>query len=166
MTTANNPPSDIPPSGRLLGVDYGTKRIGLALATPDRTFASPLETYERRNEQLDTRYYRSIIEDYRPCGIIIGLPIHVNGEESQKSREARQYGQWLHQITGLPVSYWDERFTSAAAEDYLLDADLSRQQRKKRIDKVAAQIILQAYLDANRPTPERTPDDDDFDDFM
>jgi len=116
--------------------------------------ASPLELYERRNEQLDTRYYRSILEDYRPVGIVVGLPIHVGGEESQKSHEARQYGAWLHSITGLPVTYWDERFTSAVAEDFLLAAELTRKQRKKRIDMVAAQIILQSYLDAHHPKPK------------
>jgi putative Holliday junction resolvase len=151
-----------PPTGRLLGVDYGTKRVGLAISTPDRTIASPLSIYHRRNDSLDARNYKSVIDDYRIVGIVLGLPIHVSGEESQKSAEARKYGSWMTLISGLPVEYWDERYTSAVAEDYLLGADLTRQKRKQRLDMVAAQIMLQAYLDYHHPRPARGEDDSDF----
>ncbi len=167
MSASPDPNEILPPQGRLLGVDFGTKRVGIALCTPDRTMAGPLEIYERRNERLDARYFRELLEEYRFCGIVVGLPIHVHGGESQKSREAQVYGKWLHEVTGLPVVYWDERYTSAVAEDFLLAADLTRKQRKKRIDKVAAQIILQAFLDAHRPRPtlsDEVEDDDYFDD--
>jgi putative Holliday junction resolvase len=140
----------IPPTGRLLGIDFGTKRVGIALATPDHTIASPLEIYQRRNPELDARYFRTVVADYSVQGIIVGLPVHVNGEEGASARAARQYGQWLSELTGLPVDFWDERFTSCVADDYLLAADMTRQQRKRRLDMVAAQIILQSYLDRAR----------------
>jgi len=162
MTIPTPSEPEFPRSGRLIGIDYGTKRIGLSVASPDRTFSSPLETYHRRTESLDGRYFRSIVEEYRPVGFVVGLPVHVNGDESQKSREARQFGQWLSTLTGLPVTYWDERYTSAAAEDYLLAAEFTSKQRKKRIDKVAAQIILQCYLEYHHPR-EVPPLESDFD---
>jgi putative Holliday junction resolvase len=152
--------TSFPPAGRLLGVDFGTKRVGLAISTPDRTIASPLSIYHRRNESLDARSYQSLIEDYRIVGIVVGLPIHVSGEESQKSWEARKYGNWMATISGLPIEFWDERYTSAVAEEYLLGADLTRQQRKQRLDMVAAQIMLQAYLEFHRPPREPRGEDD------
>ncbi len=160
MTTSPTPEPQFPAYGRLIGVDYGTKRIGLSVASPDRKYASPLEIYHRRTEPLDVRYFKSIVEEYRPVGFVVGLPIHVGGDESQKSHEARLFGKWLQGFTELPIEFWDERYTSSVAEDYLLAAELTRKQRKKKIDMVAAQIILQAYLDAHRP-PERIRDEDD-----
>lgn len=138
---------NFPATGKLLGIDYGTVRVGLAVSTPDQKIASPLEILTRRNEQLDAKYYRELMTEYRISGLVIGLPIHVNGTEGQKAREAREYGSWLQQLTGLPVMFWDERYTSVAAEDHLIGVDLTRKQRKKRLDMVAAQILLQAYLD-------------------
>ncbi|SFI14933.1 Holliday junction resolvase RuvX [Planctomicrobium piriforme] len=156
MTAPSETPSTFPPAGRLLGIDYGTKRVGVAIATPDRTIASPLEIYQRRNEQLDARYFKTVIEDYRPCGIVVGLPVHVSGAEGESAQGARRYGKWLGELSGLPVEFWDERYTSSVAEDYLLGADMTRQQRKKRIDMVAAQIMLQSYLNFHRPPASLT----------
>lgn len=141
---------------RLLGIDYGTVRVGLAVSDPDRKIASPLATCTRRNRALDTAYYRQVIEDEAIGQIILGLPIHMSGDESQKSAEARSYGKWLTEITGLPVILWDERFTSVQAEGYLLDAGMTKKRRKERLDRVAAQILLQSYLDAGCPG-EGTP---------
>jgi len=143
-------PPEFPEQGTLLGVDFGTKRVGLAISTPDQTIASPLEIYTRRNEHLDARYFRELLSNYRIKGLVIGLPIRaMSGDENPKSREARAYGAWLAELSGLPVLFWDERYTSAAAEDYLLHAELTSRQRKKRVDMVAAQILLQAYLHRN-----------------
>lgn len=160
QSSSSLPPAPVPLSGALLGVDYGTKRVGLALATPDQTIASPLEIYHRRTEPLDARYFREVISDYRIRGLVVGLPLHVGGEEGQKAREARNYGAWLHSISDLPVEFWDERYTSAVAEEHLLGADLSRQKRKKRLDMIAAQIMLQAFLEyrLRSRTPEPQPD--------
>ncbi|TWT58704.1 putative Holliday junction resolvase [Thalassoglobus neptunius] len=138
---------DFPQTGRLLGVDYGTKRVGIAVSTPDQKIASPLEILTRQNENYDAKYFKEVISEYRISALVVGLPIHVNGTEGQKAREAREYGGWLSQLTNLPVKYWDERYTSVAAEDCMIGIDFTRKQRKRRMDMVAAQIMLQAYLD-------------------
>ena len=86
--------------------------------------------------------------------LVIGLPLHMDGRESTKSREAREFGNWLHRITSLPIDYHDERCTSVQAESILLQAELTSKQRKARTDKVAAQILLQAFLDKRMPPSE------------
>ncbi len=146
MSTTSNEPPSFPAAGRLLGIDFGTVRVGIAICNGEWTIASPLEIYTRRNSALDARYFRELAENYRPAGLVVGLPMHVNGTEGTKAREAREYGAWLAQLTGLPVAYWDERYTSAVAEEYLLAAEMTRKQRKARVDKLAAQILLQGFL--------------------
>ena len=136
---------------RLLGVDYGTVRIGLAVSDPERRIASPLTTHERRDRAGDERYFRQLIEEEEIGLIVVGLPIHTNGNESQKSAEARKFGAWLAGVAELPVTYFDERFTTVEAEGFLLAAGLTNKRRKARRDRVAAQILLQAYLDAGCP---------------
>ena len=82
---------------------------------------------------------------------VVGLPIHLDGRESQKSLEARQFGQWLGEVTGVPVEFFDERFTSSEAEQFLLGAEMTSKRRKKRLDMVAAQILLAAYIESGGP---------------
>jgi putative Holliday junction resolvase len=141
--------------GVLLGFDYGTVRVGLAVTDPDRIVASPLETYARQSEAFDTAHFARVAKECRAVALVVGLPLHANGDESDKSREARAFGAGLSNATGLPVIYWDERFTTALAEDALLSARLTKKKRKDRLDRVAAQMMLQAYLDAGCP-PEGT----------
>lgn len=138
-------------SSRVLGVDFGAKRIGLAVSDADRRVASPLALYERRSPQQDARNFRRLIEDEGVAAIVLGLPVHVSGAEGQKAREARAFGKWLRAATGLPVVFWDERFTTVEAERLLQDAGLTSQRRRARRDKVAAQLLLQSYLDAGCP---------------
>lgn len=136
---------------RLLGVDYGHVRVGLAISDPDRKFAFPLATRERRDSEADAAFFRELIAEEAVGGFVVGLPIHLDGRDSSKAIEARAYGAWLQQITGLPVTYWDERFTSVEAESALWQAGLTHKKRKARRDRVAAQIMLQGYLDAGCP---------------
>src|SRR4051812_48033059 len=98
-------------TGRLLGVDYGSVRVGLAVSDPDRVIASPLTTYTRRTAELDAAYFREIVAAEAVAGLIVGLPVHLNGREGQKAQEARAFGRWLAEATGLPVLFYDERFT-------------------------------------------------------
>jgi putative Holliday junction resolvase len=84
----------------------------------------------------------------RVVRFVVGLPVHLDGRESKKSIEARQFGQWLGEVTGVPVEFFDERFTSTEAEQYLSAAKLTKKQRKARLDKLAAQILLAAYLES------------------
>jgi putative Holliday junction resolvase len=137
-------------------VDFGTVRVGLAVSDPDRIIASPLETLARQSETSDAAYFSSLVTAERLVGLVVGLPLHTGGEEGIQAREARRFGAWLGSVTGLPVVFWDERYTSAAAEDALLEAGLTRGKRKARVDRVAAQLILQGYLDAGCPA-EGTP---------
>ena len=136
---------------RLLGVDYGTVRVGLAVCDTDRIIASPLDTYQRQDEERDRKYFQHLVEEEEIAAIVLGLPIHLSGNEGQKAREARQFGAWLAEITKLPVTFWDERFTSHEAEQHLLMAGLTKKKRKHRLDRVAAQIMLQSYLEAGCP---------------
>jgi putative holliday junction resolvase len=155
-----NPQPDYP--GRVAGIDYGTVRIGIALSDSGRSIASPLVNYTRRNIQLDADRFRRLVKDEEVTLFVVGLPIHLDGRESQKSIEARQFGQWLTEITGLPVDFFDERFTSTDAENLLLDANLTNKRRKKRRDMLAAQIMLSAYLELHsrdRLHPEPLDDD-------
>jgi len=132
-------------------VDFGNVRIGLAISDPDRKLASPLETYARRGRDADAEHLRALIATEEVGALIVGLPIHLNGTEGQKAAEARAFGAWLGEATGLAVTFFDERFTTVQAESALWEAGLTHKQRKARRDRVAAQMMLQAYLDAGCP---------------
>lgn len=133
---------------RIAGIDYGTVRIGVATADTEVGIALLYETYNRRNERLDAQYFRRLVGEERIGKFVIGLPVHLSGHESEKSREVRRFGAWLQQTTGLPVEFFDERYTSSEAEELLLNAGLTKKRRKERLDQLAAQIMLTAYLEA------------------
>ncbi len=143
---------DIPQSGMLLGIDYGTRRVGVAVCDREQRFASPLHNHQRQGIQGDTRFFRKVQLEYRPSGLVVGLPLHMSGEESPKSAEAREFAKWLSEILQLPHTFQDERLTSWQAEKILLAAELSSRQRRERMDKLAAQILLQAWLDKRAST--------------
>jgi putative Holliday junction resolvase len=138
-------------AGKLLGVDFGRVRVGLAVSDPDRKIAFPLTTYQRLGAARDADYFRTLVKDEAVAALVVGLPLHCDGREGDKAAEARTFGAWLAETTGLPVTYWDERFTTVEAESALWEAGLTHKQRKARRDRVAAQILLQAYLDAGCP---------------
>ncbi len=135
---------------RLLGVDFGTVRVGLAITDNDRKIASPLATYARRSKDEDARFFQRLVEVEEVGELVVGLPMHTNGREGIKAAEARAYGQWLGETTGKPVVFWDERFTTVQAEGFLQEAGLTSKRRKEKRDRVAAQILLQSYLEAGR----------------
>ncbi len=135
-------------ANRLAGIDYGTVRIGIAIADESVGIAGAFDNYNRRTPELDAKYFRKLAADEAIDRFIVGLPVHLSGEESQKSHEARQFGTWLREQTGVPVEYFDERFTSHEAEQLLGGAQLSKKKRKARLDKLAAQIMLTAYLES------------------
>src|SRR5262249_30930929 len=140
------------PVTRLLGVDFGTVRVGLAVSRPHRKIASPLASYVRQSRERDGAFFRRLADEERVGAIVIGLPVHNDGREGVKAKEARTFGRWLAEVTGRPVTFWDERFTTVEAEGFLLEAGLTHKRRKERRDRVAAQILLQGYLDAGCPT--------------
>lgn len=145
-----NPTEEFPQSGRIAAVDYGTVRIGIAVCDPDRILASPVEVYQARGEKRDAEYFRSLAQQERLVGFVVGLPIHCDGGESQKSKECREFARWLNDQTQLPVRMFDERFSTAAAKERLAGRPLSRQKKKKQLDAVAALVLLESFLEACR----------------
>ncbi|PQO47886.1 Holliday junction resolvase RuvX [Blastopirellula marina] len=138
---------DIPDKGRIAAVDYGTVRIGIAITDPERILASPLENYNRRSPSKDAQFFKELAELERVVLFVVGLPVHLSGDESQKSFEARQFGKWLFETTNVPVTFYDERFTTSMAKDLLQEAGLTKKRRKARLDMLSAQILLSAFLE-------------------
>jgi len=157
-----------PAQGRLAGIDFGTVRIGIALTDPDRILSSPWETYQRRTPQLDETFFKALAGEERLTGWVVGLPLHMSGDESQKSLEARAFGKWLQESTELPVEFFDERYSSSFAKEVLGQAGMSRKGKKKRVDQLAAQIILQGYLEwsQSRAAMTEAPKDNPHPDAM
>ena len=147
-------------AGRLAGIDYGTVRVGVAITDDEQRLASPFVNYTRRGEAADARYFRQLADEEQIERFIVGLPVHMSGNESAKSLEARRFGEWLGKVTGRPVEFFDERYTSSEAERMLLDVHLTKKKRKERLDKLAAQILLTAYLESQtRGEKPRSLDD-------
>jgi putative Holliday junction resolvase len=140
--------------GRILGIDFGTRRVGAALSDPRRLIATPLEVYERSGPARDSLHYQALVREHEVDRIVVGLPLHTIGRAGTSATLARSFGQWLAASTGVNVVYSDERYTTSDAEDTLLAAGLKRQRRKHLRDMLAAQIMLQAYLDAGCPETE------------
>jgi putative Holliday junction resolvase len=137
--------------GRLAGIDFGTVRIGVALTDPERRWVNPFANYTRRDTASDAAWFDKLAKDERIVRFVVGLPVHLSGRESQKSSEARDFGEWLTNTTGVPVVFFDERFTSNEAEHLLAAAKMTKKRRKARLDKLAAHILLTAYLEAGQP---------------
>jgi putative Holliday junction resolvase len=140
--------------GRVLGLDFGTRRVGAAVSDPRWQIATPLEVHERRGPAQDARHYQALVREHEVDRIVIGLPLHTGGREGTSAMQARTFGAWLAAVTGLPVIYYDERYTTVDAEEALIAAGLKRQRRKGLRDMIAAQILLQSYLDAGCPETE------------
>ena len=126
--------------------------MGIAISDPGQSIASPLETYQRRSEDRDAAYFQDLISNERIVGFIVGLPVHMSGDASQKSGEAVTFGKWLNEKTGIPVGWIDERFTTAMAREVLSQSGLSGKKRKAQLDKLAAQILLSVYLESGSQT--------------
>ena len=132
----------------IAGIDYGTVRIGIAMADTELAIASPYENYNRRSPALDAEYFCALAKNERIGRFVVGLPVHLHGGESQKSAEARAFGAWLQQQTGVPIEYFDERFTTSEADAILNSVKLTKKKRQARRDQLAAQIMLTAYLES------------------
>ena len=136
------------PGARLLGLDVGTKTIGVALSDTGRTIASPHSTIRRRKFAHDAEALAEIIAANGVGGIVVGLPVNMNGSEGPRCQSVRQFAANITARLAIDVAFWDERLSTVAAERTLIDADLSRKRRAKVIDKVAAAYILQGALDS------------------
>ncbi|MDE0840288.1 MAG: Holliday junction resolvase RuvX [Kiritimatiellae bacterium] len=133
---------------RFLGIDYGTVRIGLALSDPFHAFASPLDVLQVRGRKQVLKDLKAVCLEHEVETIVVGKPLSMDGTHSAMTDEAMKFAAELGKATGLTVETWDERLSSVGAEREMIRADLSRKQRKSKIDKLAAQSILQGYLDS------------------
>ena len=140
----------LPAVGRLAGIDYGERRVGIAVCDASWQYCGPYEVLERHGPQADAQRIRKLVQAEGIVGFVVGLPLHTSGEESASTKAARAYGGWLVEVTTLPVDFQDERYTSHAAEALLGPLELTKKQRKARLDALAAQIILQSYIDARK----------------
>lgn len=145
------------PDGRVAGIDYGRRRIGVAICDAQRILASPLcVRHTSGDAAADADYFRRLVADESIVGFVVGLPIHADGSDSRMSVEVERFGGWLAETTGRPVVFHDERYSSIEATGMMAGRGLSRGKKKARTDAVAAQIVLAAWLesraaDANRP---------------
>lgn len=131
----------------LLGLDVGSKTVGLAISDSGLVVASPLETIRRKTFDRDCERMEAIIAERKIGGLIIGLPINMNGSEGERCTATRKFADALLGRIDLPAAYWDERLSTAAVERAMIEADLSRAKRAKIVDKLAAAYILQGALD-------------------
>ncbi|HJR78140.1 MAG TPA: Holliday junction resolvase RuvX [Nitrospiraceae bacterium] len=142
---------------RILALDHGTKRIGVALSDELGWTAQPLETYERRTLEADLQHIDRLVREHDVAEVVIGLPLRLNGELGPAARSVQEFVERLAEILTVPVVTWDERMTTKAAEDLLIAADVSRKKRKGVVDRIAAAILLQSYLES-RSKPAHPPD--------
>ncbi|NDC54360.1 MAG: Holliday junction resolvase RuvX [Planctomycetia bacterium] len=138
------------PAGRVAGVDYGRKRIGIAVCDAGRIIASPLPFHvPAGDEATEAAFFRGLAAAEEVVGFVVGLPVHADGSPSRMSAEAERFGGWLAAATGLPVVFHDERYTSVEAAGRLAGLGLSRGKKKARTDSIAAQILLTAWMEAD-----------------
>jgi putative Holliday junction resolvase len=139
--------------GRLIGIDAGTKTLGLALSDVTRTIASAFETILRKKFSLDAKRLLDIAAEHAIQGFVLGFPANLDGSEGPRAQATRALARNLNAISPLPILLWDERLTTMEAERMLIDADTTRKRRAEVIDKLAATLILQGALDRMRMPP-------------
>lgn len=137
----------MPAGARLMGLDVGTKTLGLALSDVTRTIASGLTTLARAKFSADARRLLELAAEHGVGGFVVGLPINLDGSEGPRAQATRAFTRNLIRLSDIPMLLWDERLSTAAAERMLIEADMSRRRRAQVIDKVAATLILQGALD-------------------
>jgi putative Holliday junction resolvase len=137
----------LPERGVLIGLDLGSKTIGVAASDPDRRIAAPVETIARNRFALDAQRILELASERRASGLVLGLPINMDGSEGPRAQSTRAFARNLARLTTLPIGLWDERLSTAAVERALIAADASRAARKSVIDQHAAAYILQGALD-------------------
>jgi len=137
-------------SGALLGVDPGTKTLGLAISDRTRLIASPLETIRRKKFSLDAEHLLRVYDKNFGSALIIGLPINMNGTFGPRTQSVKDFASNVLKLRDLPIFMWDERLSTSAVTRNMLEADMSRKKRKENVDKLAASYILQGVLDRLR----------------
>ncbi|WP_404815022.1 MULTISPECIES: Holliday junction resolvase RuvX [Celeribacter] len=142
--------ASLPPMSALAGLDFGDKTIGVAISDRLRSVATPTETIRRKKFTLDAEALLKLLTAREVSGIVLGLPRNMDGSEGPRCQKTRAFARNLGQLTDLPITFWDERLSSVAADRAMLEADMSRAKRADKIDQVAAGVILQGALDRLR----------------
>ena len=138
---------------RLMGLDFGSKTVGVALSDPTGLIASPLEIIEReREDKLRKTFSRieELIEEYKVTKIVLGLPLNMDSSEGERVRKTEEFKEALERRTGLEIVFWDERLSTVEAHDIMTEVGVKGIDRKKFVDKIAASIILQGYMDSQK----------------
>jgi putative Holliday junction resolvase len=152
---------DLPPllarDARLLGLDVGTKTIGLALSDVTRSVATPYDTIRRSKFTADAKTIRHVVEENQVGALVIGLPLNLDGSEGPRAQSTRAFARNLAAHVEVPMVFWDERLSTAAVERHLIEADVSRKRRAEVVDRMAAAYILQGALERLRRIPQRQP---------
>lgn len=143
---------ELPTTGRLVSIDLGEVRVGIATSDPGQMVASPAETLHvpRAKDEATLDALVDAVARHEAAGVVVGYPKRLDGREGAAAARARMFADWLRERTGLPVVLWDERFTTVEAERVLLDGDVSRAGRKDVVDRVAASVLLQTVLESQR----------------
>jgi putative Holliday junction resolvase len=137
----------LPPRGALIGLDLGTKTIGVAASDPDRRLAAGVTTVARKNFTADAQALLALAAERKAAGFVLGLPVNMDGTEGPRAQSTRAFARNFGKLTELPIALWDERLSTAAVERALIEADVSRKKRAAVIDQHAAAFILQGALD-------------------
>lgn len=135
---------------RIMGLDFGSKTVGVAISDPLFITAQGIEIVRRKEEnklRQTLQRIEALIEEYQVGEIVLGLPVHMNATEGDRAEKTKEFADKLSRRTGLPVSFWDERLTTVAADRAMMEAGIRRENRKEYVDKIAAVFILQGYLD-------------------
>ena len=140
----------LPRTGAVMGLDFGTKTIGVAVSDGLRQVATPLSTIKRKKFTADAQALLDLVAERQIIGLVLGLPRNMDGTEGPRCQSTRAFARNLAGLTELPISFWDERLSTVAAERALLEADTTRKRRAEVIDHVAAGVILQGMLDRLR----------------
>ncbi len=143
----------LPPTGKLLGLDLGTKTIGVAVSDGMRYTATPLETIARTKFTADATRLLELVSENAAVAFVLGLPLNMDGSEGPRAQSTRAFGRNLAQKTDLPILFWDERLSTSAVTRMLIEADTRRDKRAQVVDKLAASYILQGFLDRLRISP-------------
>jgi len=136
--------------GRILALDFGTRRIGLAVSDPLGITAQGLPTLLRKNKRTDLAFLKDVLERNQVREIVVGLPLRLSGADSSSTEKAREFADMLHKQFSLPVHLWDERFTSVEANRVLRESEMSIKKRGEAVDRLSAVLILQAFLERRR----------------
>jgi len=135
---------------RILGIDYGDRKIGLAVSDRLGITAQPLISYRRKTKKQDEDYFKRVVSEYEIEEVIVGLPLRMDGSSGTMAEKSREFAHWLEQILNLPVHFWDERLTTKQANKILIQQKISSKAKKDIEDQISAMIILSTYLESKR----------------